>query len=161
MVINEIMYNPISLDSDDEYIELLQPRRAAGGPGRLAVRGRRRLHLPRQRDPRGRRLSGRGPERRAAADQLPAAQRGEHASATTPVRWRNGGERLALAKPDLVVTTNALGVPITNRIHIVVSEVTYADGRRWGRGADGGGSSLELIDPDADLLRAVELGRQR
>ena len=32
----------------------------------------------------------------------------------------------------------------------VADQVTYADGGRWSQWADGGGSSLELIDPDAD-----------
>ncbi len=32
----------------------------------------------------------------------------------------------------------------------VANQVTYSDGGRWSQWADGGGSSLELIDPDAD-----------
>ncbi len=35
----------------------------------------------------------------------------------------------------------------------VADQVTYADGGRWSQWADGGGSSLELIDPDADNTR--------
>ena len=38
----------------------------------------------------------------------------------------------------------------TNKIHIVVDEVTYEDGGRWTRFADGGGSSLELMDARSD-----------
>ena len=38
----------------------------------------------------------------------------------------------------------------TNWFYIPVDEVTYLDGGRWGEWSDAGGSSLELIDPDAD-----------
>ncbi|HAB17753.1 MAG TPA: hypothetical protein DCE44_15030, partial [Verrucomicrobiales bacterium] len=66
----------------------------------------------------------------------------------------NRGERVALAMPDDVVSTNQFGDRETNKIHIVVAETTYRDEGRWYRWADGGGSSLELIDPDADPLEA-------
>ncbi|MDW8310735.1 MAG: choice-of-anchor X domain-containing protein, partial [Verrucomicrobiales bacterium] len=65
----------------------------------------------------------------------------------------NRGERIALAKPDFITTTNALGEVMTNVIHIVVGELTYNQGGRWGQYADGGGSSLELVDPRADPLQ--------
>src|SRR5438445_7655444 len=61
-----------------------------------------------------------------------------------------GGERLALAMPDQVVNTNTPGVTKTNVAWIVVDEVTYGTGGRWGEWANGGGSSLELIDPRAN-----------
>src|SRR5205085_549493 len=56
------------------------------------------------------------------------------------------GERLTLTKPDEVASTNSVGKLTTNIIHIVVSDVTYAQGGRWPELADGAGSSLELID---------------
>ena len=49
-------------------------------------------------------------------------------------RLGNGG--------DEIVLTDAVGNP--------ADEVTYFDSRRWHSKADGGGSSLELIDPDSD-----------
>lgn len=49
-------------------------------------------------------------------------------------RLSDRGERIALL--------NASGV--------VIDEVTYGDGGRWGQWADGGGSSLELMDPRSD-----------
>jgi hypothetical protein len=61
----------------------------------------------------------------------------------------NGGERLALASAsDTTVTNN--GVPVIHTIYTVVDEVTYKDGGRWGRWADRGGSSLELRDARSD-----------
>lgn len=61
----------------------------------------------------------------------------------------NGGERLALAQMDFTHTTNN-GVVITNTIYVVTDEVSYKDGGRWGRWADRGGSSLELKDARSD-----------
>ncbi len=49
-------------------------------------------------------------------------------------RLGNGG--------DEIILTDALGNP--------ADEVTYFDSRRWHPKADGGGSSLELTDPDSD-----------
>lgn len=65
------------------------------------------------------------------------------------------GERLALAMPESIVSTNASGASITNLVHVVVEEVTYGDGGEWGRWADGGGSSLELRDTRADRRLAA------
>jgi hypothetical protein len=62
----------------------------------------------------------------------------------------NDGERVALSKPDEVASLNGKGVLVTNIIHIVVDEVTYGPGGRWGKWAKGGGSSLELIDARTD-----------
>jgi hypothetical protein len=52
----------------------------------------------------------------------------------------DGGERVALSKPD------DLSLPYQE--FVVMDEVTYSDG--WGSWADGGGSSLELIDSRAE-----------
>jgi hypothetical protein len=59
------------------------------------------------------------------------------------------GERVALRKPDSLINTNG-SVLATNFFQITVNEVTYADGGRWGQWSDGGGSSLELMDAKAD-----------
>jgi len=68
---------------------------------------------------------------------------------------KDSGDHVALAKPDDIVSTNAFGELSTNVIHIVVAEVAYGTGLRWGPYASGGGSSLELIEPRADPLRAA------
>ena len=62
----------------------------------------------------------------------------------------DAGERVALARPELLITTNTDLTLATNLVAIVVNEVTYGDGGRWGRWSDGGGSSLELRDARAD-----------
>ncbi len=55
----------------------------------------------------------------------------------------NGGEGIALGRP--AEDTEAGGTFLA-----LADEVAYSDGGRWGRYADGGGSSLELVDPLAD-----------
>ncbi|MGH7967776.1 MAG: CotH kinase family protein, partial [Limisphaerales bacterium] len=62
----------------------------------------------------------------------------------------HNGQHLALTMPDTVVQTNNQGVVSTNLIHIVVNDLTYGTGGCWGQWSAGGGSSLELIDPNAD-----------
>ena len=57
------------------------------------------------------------------------------------------GERIALAKPD------DPALPFEDLV--VVDEVSYSDGDRWGKWTDGGGSSLELIDPGSDNRLAM------
>jgi hypothetical protein len=59
----------------------------------------------------------------------------------------NRGERLALGRPDVSITTNGMGQVSTNTVYVVVDEVTYGIGGNWGNWANEGGSSLELIDP--------------
>src|SRR5207247_3544476 len=62
----------------------------------------------------------------------------------------HNGERLALARPEPLVGTNSQGAQVTNTIYVVVNEITYGTGGRWGQWSDGGGSGLELRDPHSD-----------
>jgi len=54
----------------------------------------------------------------------------------------HNGELLALAMPQTLYGTNT--------IYVEEDEVTYGTGGRWGEWSSGGGSSLELIDPRAN-----------
>jgi len=53
----------------------------------------------------------------------------------------HSGERVALAQPESYFGTN---------ISVVEDEVTFGTGGRWGQWSSGGGSSLELIDPHSN-----------
>lgn len=152
VVINEIMYNPISGASDDEFIEVFNRQaepvplagwRLTGGidftfPPGTVIEARGYLAVGRNRA----RLLANHP----AVD--PGRVLGDFDGALS-----NAGERLALTKPDEIVTTNQFGLAVTNHLDIEVDEVTYRTGGRWGKWSDGLGSSLELIDPDSDHLR--------
>ncbi len=152
VVINELMYNPISGDNNDEFIEIYNRLTTP-----LDLTGWRFVQGVDYTFPAGVTLPANGylVVARNAARLRTHYPHLNNANCVGDFEGSlsNRGERLALARPDLVVTTNATGRVETNVAHIVVSEVTYADGGRWGQWTDGGGSSLELIDPRADLLR--------
>jgi len=153
VVINEIMYHPVSDDDEDQYVELHNRSSAS-----IDLSGWRFTAGIDFEFPSGARIPARGyvvvaknlPRLLASHAQLNSANAfGDFGGALSQT-----GERIVLAKPDLVVSTNELGRLETNTIHIAFSEVAYADGGRWPILADGGGSSLELIDARADLARA-------
>jgi hypothetical protein len=153
VVINEIMYAPISGDADDQYVELynsgttgvdLSGWRLSGGIG---------FEMPA-----GTTLAADG--YLVIANNLARLLSRYTNSLSTNNTLGNfsgklsgGGERVALTMPDTVVSTNTSGVLETNLIHIAVDEVTYGTGGRWTEWADAGGSSLELIDPRSDHRR--------
>lgn len=152
IVINELMYNPISGDDADEFVELhnrtaelvdLSGWRFTAGieytfPSGTSLPAQGYLAVAKSRT----RLLANHP----SLD--PALVFGDYDGVLA-----NGGERIALAKPDWIVTTNEAGFPRTNRLFIEVAEVTYGTGGRWGQWSDGLGSSLEVIDPDSDPWR--------
>lgn len=154
VVFNELMYAPISGDSDDEYIELYNRTSEAVDLSGWRLREGVEFDFPE-----GTTIPGGGflvVAKDAAKllsnySQLNAGNTlGDYSRALG-----NAGERIVLDKPDEVVSVDEFGNSITDIIHIIVADLTYADGGRWGRWADGGGSSLELIDPDADIMRAA------
>jgi regulation of enolase protein 1 (concanavalin A-like superfamily) len=146
IVINEIMYKPISGNNDDQYVELYNQGANAvdlGGwqftagisftfiastviaPGGYLVVARNATNLY------------------AHYPGLNSANTTGDFSGTLPHK----GGRLALARPEPVVESDGHGGLATNTVYVVEDEVTYEIGGRWGQWAHGGGSSLELIDP--------------
>jgi hypothetical protein len=148
IVINEIMFHPISGDNDDEYVELYNK-----GSAPVDISKWRFVDGITFTMPAGTIIPTNG--------YLVVAKNATRLKANYPNlnnantvgdyngSLSNGGEHLALGMPDYHVTTNA-GVVVTNVVYIIVSEVTYGDGGRWSQWADGGGSSLELVDPWSD-----------
>jgi hypothetical protein len=154
VVINEIMYHPISENTDDEFVEL---HNRSAGPVSVAgwefVDGIDFQFGTNATIPAGGYLVVAKNAARMIGNyaQLSAANTvGDFGGSLS-----DAGERLALAMPDTIIETNEFGVVSTNLIRIVVAETTYGEGGRWGRWTDGGGSSLEFIDPRADPLRAA------
>ena len=153
IVLNEIMHDPVTGDSDDEYVELFNP-----GPQSVDLGGWRLEDAVGYTIPAGTALgpggylviAGNVARLRTSYPQLNSFNSlGDFSG-----NLSGGGERLALSKPDWVVGTNDLGQLETNLIHIVVDEVSWRGGGRWGTWANGGGSSLELRDVRADSRRA-------
>lgn len=150
IVINEIMYHPISGNGDDEYVEIHNrgpgtvdlslwsfddaisytfPVGSSLAQGGYLVVAKNRTNL-----------LARYPNLAAIPSRVLGNFDGQLA---------DRGDRLVLAMPDINLETNGT-IIITNVFYITVDEVTYHDGGRWGQWSDGGGSSLELIDARTD-----------
>ncbi|MGE4179232.1 MAG: lamin tail domain-containing protein [Limisphaerales bacterium] len=142
LVINEIMYKPISGDDDDQYVELHNQGSASRSLAGWRIEDGIEFTFP-------------------AGAVIPAggylviARNRTNLLAKypnlTPVntvgnftgRLAGKGERIALAQP---LSSRETQEPV----FAIVDEVTYVNGGRWGKWANGGGSSLELIDPRGD-----------
>lgn len=149
IVINEIMYKPVTASNDDEYVEIYNR-----GVGPVDLGGWRFTSGIDFTFPSNTVLS--------ADSYLVIAKNASRMLTNYPNlnanntlgdfsgTLANRGERLALAMPDISVSTNAQGVVRTNTVYVVVDEVNYGSGGQWGTWANEGGSSLELIDSNAD-----------
>ena len=148
IVINEILYNPISRDSDDEFIELHNRGTNATDLGGWRLQGGVTFTIPAGTSiPAGGYLV-------VARNASRLISRYPNLNAGNTVggyggSLDNGGERIALARPEREITTNGAAI-VTNFNYAVADEVTYRDGGRWGRWSAGGGSSLELVDARSD-----------
>ena len=149
IVISEIMYNPITGDEDDEYIELHNR-----GASPVDVSAWRLVDGVDYTVPPGTIIPNNGylVIARSVAQltsKYPNLNTG-NTKGDYDGSLSNNGERLALAMPQFEVFTNTSGQLRTNVQFIVVNEVTYGDDGRWGKWSDGGGSSLELKDARSD-----------
>ncbi|MCX6902284.1 MAG: lamin tail domain-containing protein, partial [Verrucomicrobia bacterium] len=148
IVMNEIMYKPISGDNDDQYLELYNKGTSSVNIG-------------------GWQMSANGSSFYISSNTVMAAGAylilahnvtnlfAHYTNLTTGntlgdfgFTLPHSGGRITLGKPDVVVTTNVFGAVSTNTIYVVVDEVTYHTGGRWPHWAHGSGSSMELINPN-------------
>jgi hypothetical protein len=135
------MYNPISDNPDDEYIELYNT-----GTAPVDIGGWQFIDGIDYTIPAGTHIPADG--------YLVIARNADRLIETYPMlttgntignydgALNNRGERIVLAYP--------ANPQVPGQDYIIVDEVTYGDGERWGTWTDGDGSSLELIDPHAD-----------
>jgi hypothetical protein len=148
VVINEIMYRPISGLDDDQYVELCNRSNSV-----VDVSGWRFTSGVDFTFPPNTRIPAHGYLVAAKnADRLRANYANLNLTnclGDFSGKLSHNGERVALAMPHYSLATNGPLV-VTNAMYIDVNEVTYNTGGRWPQWADGGGSSLELRDPNAD-----------
>ena len=141
IVINELMYDPISGDDDDQYIELYNQ-----GSNATSVAGWQFTSGVKYTFPANATLAPGGYLVIARNVTNLLAKYTNLNSASTLGNYTgklsHNGERVALARPQLLDGTNT--------IYVVEDEVTYGTAGRWGEWSGGGGSSLELIDPHAN-----------
>ena len=144
VIINEIMFNPISSDSDDEYIELHNTAATNVDIGHWRFTEGVAFTFPP-----GTVLPADG-YLVVARDAARLIAKYPRLDATNTLgdfdgRLSDRGERIVLARPD--------DMDLPGQDFVVVDTVAYNDG--WGRWADGDGSSLELIDSHGDNRRAM------
>ncbi|MCX8157827.1 MAG: lamin tail domain-containing protein, partial [Verrucomicrobiae bacterium] len=164
VVINEIMYAPISGLEDDEYVELYNRGTNTLNLGGWAFVDGIEFQFPPQAvlPPNGYLVVAKNVTNLLAKyPQLNPSNTFGNFRGSLSAR----GERLALAMFEASLVTNhiaaSLAAPPTSaqiitdpsstpQAYVVVDEVTYHNGGRWGRWSFKGGSSLELIDPRSD-----------
>lgn len=144
IIINEIMYHPISEDSSNEYLELYN-------------KGAEPVDVSNWELSSGIRYTIADGTIIPADGYLVIAANAERLLLHYPNLTRantvgdfegrldNRGECVRLSKP--------LSVMSAGDGFIIVDEVAYGDGGNWGRWTDGDGSSLELKDPYSDNSR--------
>ena len=149
VVINEIMYHPVSDSNNDEYIELYNWSGQAVDISNWRLQGGISYQFPENTQ-----ISADGYIVVAENATNLIARYSQLDSSNTFGNYGgtlgNGGDTVRLSIPEDLISTNQSGVVETNIFYISIDDVTYLDGGRWGMWSDGGGSSLELIDPWAD-----------
>ena len=149
VVINEIMFNPISGDSDDEYVELYNRTAQAVNISDWQFVVGIDYTFPTNM-----------PAMPAGAYWIvaknPTNLLAIYTNLTTNIVFgpyagtlANGGERLTFTAADYDRILVG-GQQVIEKLPVPVSDLIYGDGGKWGHWNDGLGSSLELIDPEAD-----------
>ena len=153
VVINELMYHPVSGDRNDEFVELYNGSTNAVNVGGWRLDGGVTFSIPANTTlPAGGYLVIAENATRLLTNYPGLAH--THTLGNYGGNLAHSGERIALLKPELTTATNGAGRLVTHTFYTVVNEVTYGTDGRWGQWSDGGGSSLELIDPRSDNQRA-------
>jgi hypothetical protein len=131
VVINELMYDPISGNDDDQYIELYNRSAGAVDLGGWQLSDGVSFTFPTN--------TVLGPDSYLVVARNAAQLRTNYANLSVvnclgdyDGKLSHNGQHLALSMPDTVVQTNSQGVVATNLIHIVVNDLTYGGSGRPG-----------------------------
>lgn len=149
IVINELMYHPLSGDDNDQYVELYNRSTNTVNLGGWELADAVKFTFP------ANTLLAPGGYLVVARDAAQLRSNYTNLDLSNCLgdftgKLSHQGEHLALTMPDILAQTNAQGAVTTNLIQIAVNELTYQSGGRWGQWSDGGGSSMELIDPNSN-----------
>ncbi|MGA2853748.1 MAG: lamin tail domain-containing protein, partial [Verrucomicrobiota bacterium] len=149
VVINELMYDPISGNDDDQYVELYNRGTTNINLGNWQLAGGVTFTFP------ANVMLPTNGYIVVAKNLTNLFAKYLNLNATNTVgnfsgKLSHNGEYLALTMPAEHKMTNGTGGMITNIINVVVNDLTYGTGGRWGEWSSGGGSSLELIDPNGN-----------
>ncbi|MEJ0090950.1 MAG: lamin tail domain-containing protein [Limisphaerales bacterium] len=140
VVINELMYDPISDNDDDQYVELYN--RSANT---VDLSGWQLADGITYTIPNGTSLAADGylvvaRNKANLFSKYPNLNNGNTVGDFSG-KLSHNGEHLALTMPVIHNLTN---------INVTVNDLTYGTGGRWGQWSSGGGSSLELTDPNSN-----------
>lgn len=149
VVINEIMYNPISRESRDEYVELHNRSGSAIDISTWRIRGDISYTFPS-----GTMLPAQGyvviANDREHLTAKYAALSGSNTFGNFNGNLSNASGTIRLLKPELREVSVPDGGVIEQTIYVIEDELTYVEGGSWPDDADGNGSSLELVRADVD-----------
>jgi CotH protein/lamin tail-like protein len=141
IVINELMYDPISGNDDDQYVELYNK-----GTSTVNLAGWQFTSGVTFTFPTNTLIAPNGYMVVARNLTNLFAKYSNLNSANTVGNYTgklsHDGELVTLSMPQTFY--------VTNTIYVEEDEVTYGTGGRWGEWSSGGGSSLELIDPHSN-----------
>lgn len=158
VVINEILYKPLSGDDNDGFVELYnQGQKAVDLSGWKFVSGIRYTFPASTVLPAGGYLVV-AKNRQQLLSHYPGVLTTANTFGDYQGKPTQDSRRLALARPVPHVTTDKSGVLVTNIIYPVIDEVTFGVGGHWGDWSNGDGSSLELRDPRANHRMASNWG---
>jgi hypothetical protein len=157
VVINEIMYQPMGDATADEYVELHNWSDTAVDLSGWKLEDGVEFTVPENTwlAPGGYLVIA---ANAARMQSLHPQLNGTNCLGNWAASLRNRGERLALSRRETVISTNAVGTVTTNHQSVVVDDVTYGNGGRWGNWSAGRGSSLELRHPYSNHQRAANWG---
>ena len=141
IAINELMYDPISGNDDDQYLELYNQGINAVSLAGWQLTSGVTFIFPATASiaPKGYVVVGRNTTELLA--DYPSLNSGI-VYGNYSGKLSHNGERVALTQPQSLYSTGT--------VYVVEDEVTYGVGGRWGQWSSGGGSSLELIDPHSN-----------
>ncbi|MEI7730395.1 MAG: lamin tail domain-containing protein [Verrucomicrobiota bacterium] len=150
IVINEIMYKPISGNSDDQYVELYNRGSTAVNLSGWQLTDGISFTFPANSiiQPDGYLVVAKNLTNLLA--HYPGTLNTFNTVGDFSGSLAGSGEHVSLLMPDLAIKTNTFGQLTTNVIWVAENELTYGRGGNWGTWANGGGSSLELVDPHSD-----------
>ena len=152
IIFNELMYHPLSENANDEFVELFNRTTTARDLSRWKLSGGIEFEFPA-----GTRIDGGGylVIARNAARLLTSYTNLNAANTGGDFRGRlsGGGERIVLLRPE--PSFNA-GAATASPVYVIEDEVSYGTGGSWGHWADGGGSSLERVDPESSGRRGSD-----
>ncbi|MBM3845625.1 MAG: lamin tail domain-containing protein [Verrucomicrobia bacterium] len=151
VIINELMFHPLSGDDNEEYIELFNP-----GAHAVDLSGWKLTKGITFTFPLGTTLAP-GGYVVVAKDRTRLQAKYPHLNSTTLLGDYGGvlgddGDRIALVRP-VAIVVEVGGISMNQLADAVVEEFEYQTGGAWGTWADRGGSSLERVDVRADARR--------